>query len=898
MKGLTASLCLALAALAVHARPAALMVEDFEGAPKGAWSLEHDDNKLGTVLKPDPFAAEADGAAGSKLGAHLHGHLGVNQAPWVWAQLRVYPQADRSPGDLSRYKTLRFWAKGDGNAHKVRLIKDSIKDSDHFAFRFNTSSEWKEVRIPLEAFRQAGWGKPVERSFNDVTAIEFSPGAPDADFDFRFDQVELLEEETVLKPIEYDTHDWFEAEGLDLAARRGSALDASASLDKPAGKYGWVRPKGERFVFAKTGKPVRFFGINIVAGANFPSHEQAESMAELLAQMGVNMTRHHHADAPWATHNFFGKGASTRQLDADSLDRFDYLVYQLQKRGIYQYFDMLVHRQPLAADGIKDPSAMINGFKMEGEFAPDAVALEKEFIRQFLGHKNPYTGKKYGEDPAVAGMEIINEDSLFYRQEQGDFAIDGAYALAFQKLFNGWLTQQFGSRGALAKRWAAEKVDEGGLGDDEDPGTNSVRTVMNWGPGKDWEKLSKARALDSYRFTYDLQGRYYTQMSRLIRDLGYQGPLTGSNHWVGEPADLYLNARLDYVDRHAYWSHPQGGYGYDPKISWDASPMIKNQGLGIVNELAQRRVKGKPYLISEWQSCAPNDHRTDAVLAMGAACSLQGWSALQFSLSHTDAADLEHFTGPLDSNTDLRTQPAQLALWGSVSRMLAQQDLPELKEEAYQPISAAEALDPHSAYKVGGPLGLVARTGVDFSRSGSFDAAKAAAPHLKDGWTVSAGGALRHNPSLGLLLIDTPRTQAVAGFAQGHAQALSQLSVDLSSPYGVVVASSLDGKPLQQSFRVLVTAAANAVNEGMALAPAGNQLARVGGPRVLIEPVSGKLTLKVSGQRRGKVWALDLSGRRRQSVPASFSDGGVSFEMGPASRTLYYELALDESSAP
>jgi hypothetical protein len=208
----------------------------------------------------------------------------------------------------------------------------------------------------------------------------------------------------VLKPITYDTKDWFEAEGLDLAARRGSALDASAILDKPAGKYGWVRPKGEGFVFAKTGKPVRFFGIIIVAGANFPSHEQAEAMAELMAQMGVNMTRHHHADAPWATHNFFGKGASTRQLDAESMERFDYLVYQLQKRGIYQYYDMLVHRQPLAADGIKEPKSMINGFKMEGEFAPDAIALEKEFIRQFLGHKNPYTGKKYGADPSVAGL--------------------------------------------------------------------------------------------------------------------------------------------------------------------------------------------------------------------------------------------------------------------------------------------------------------------------------------------------------------------------------------------------------------------------------------------------------------------------------------------------------------
>ena len=486
----------------------------------------------------------------------------------------------------------------------------------------------------------------------------------------------------------------------------------------------------------------------------------------------------------------------------------------------------------------------------------------------------------------------------FSARKKGDFAIEGSYARLFKKGFNDWLVKRYKNRAALALRWVASKVDEEGLGDDEDPSAGTVKPVEQWGPGKSWEKLSLQRALDSYRYYYALESAFYDQHSKLVRDLGYKGPLTGSNHWTSAPADLYANAqpRFDFVDRHAYWGHPQGGYGYDPKISWDSSAMLKSSALGIVGELAQRRVKGKPYLISEWQSCAPNDFRTDAVLAMGAACALQGWSALQFSFSHTDTADLEHFTGALDNNTDIRTQAAQMALWPSVTRMLARGDLAPLSSAAWQPMSSAQALDPRSSYKVSGPLSLVARTGVDFSGQGlTFDAGKAAAPFVKDGWASAPGGALRYNSAKGLLLIDTSRTQAVAGFGQGEAQVLSNLSVDLTSRYGVVVASSLDEKPLSHSFRVLVTAAGNSVNEGMALTPAGNQLARVGGPKVLIEPLVGKISMKISGDRQGKVWTLDLSGRRKQNVPVQFSAGQVSFDMKPAYQTLYYELALDET---
>lgn len=53
---------------------------------------------------------------------------------------------------------------------------------------------------------------------------------------------------------------------------KGSPLDFSASLDAPAGKYGFVRSSANgEFVFENAPeKKIRFFGTNVCMGANFP----------------------------------------------------------------------------------------------------------------------------------------------------------------------------------------------------------------------------------------------------------------------------------------------------------------------------------------------------------------------------------------------------------------------------------------------------------------------------------------------------------------------------------------------------------------------------------------------------------------------------------------------------
>src|SRR5258707_7867292 len=61
--------------------------------------------------------------------------------------------------------------------------------------------------------------------------------------------------------------------------------NVSAWLEKPAGAVGFV---GVRDGHLNTGKGrIRFFGVNMAFGGNFPAHADAEKIAARMAKFGI-----------------------------------------------------------------------------------------------------------------------------------------------------------------------------------------------------------------------------------------------------------------------------------------------------------------------------------------------------------------------------------------------------------------------------------------------------------------------------------------------------------------------------------------------------------------------------------------------------------------------------------
>lgn len=172
-----------------------LKVDDFESSSPayGSGWWEGCDSNGVTKLSPNPFTTLPGGSPQSPgYCAGMKGHMGPFQAPWPWAVLTLAFDAGGKPVDLSAYKSIRFYTQGDGKAHSVALNKAAITDYCDFSANFASPKDWTQDTIPFSEFAQQNWGKQVEKKFNDVTKLTFTPGITDPDFDFKVDDIEFL----------------------------------------------------------------------------------------------------------------------------------------------------------------------------------------------------------------------------------------------------------------------------------------------------------------------------------------------------------------------------------------------------------------------------------------------------------------------------------------------------------------------------------------------------------------------------------------------------------------------------------------------------------------------------------------------------------------------------------
>ena len=173
-----------------------------------------------------------------------------------------------------------------------------------------------------------------------------------------------------------------------------------------------VSVQGENFVVAS--KPYRFWGVNLTTLACFPLKENAPKMASRMRKMGINLVRFHHMDNPWSgSDGSIFSGQTTRSLNLTTLDRLDFLIAELKKNNIYANINLNVSRTFTAADGIAGVDSLKDFGKGVTIFDPQMIALQKEFARQLLTHVNPYTNTNLANEPTVAMVEMINENSLY-----------------------------------------------------------------------------------------------------------------------------------------------------------------------------------------------------------------------------------------------------------------------------------------------------------------------------------------------------------------------------------------------------------------------------------------------------------------------------------------------------
>ena len=117
--------------------------------------------------------------------------------------------------------------------------------------------------------------------------------------------------------------------------------------------------------------------------------------------------------------SIWGDSPNHLTIDPKRLERLDYLVAKFKQHGIYVDVNLHVSRWFDQAEGFVARQQRPNYDKGLDNFEPRMIELQKKYARDLLTHVNPYTNNSYAAEPAVAFVEINNENALFSQWSWG-----------------------------------------------------------------------------------------------------------------------------------------------------------------------------------------------------------------------------------------------------------------------------------------------------------------------------------------------------------------------------------------------------------------------------------------------------------------------------------------------
>jgi hypothetical protein len=661
------------------------------------------------------------------------------------------------------------------------------------------------------------------------------------------------------------------------AALAHSPVDVSFLLDAPAGKHGFVKLQ-EGHLATGDGHRIRFWGVNITdwskGSRQIPVKEDAAFWAATLARFGVNSVRFQFLDLEVPRGLIKSGTGNTRSLDPEQLDREDYFIAELEKCGIYIDFNLLVGRPFSEGDGVKDAKLLRQGAKGTSFFDTRMIELQKEYAKQLLGHLNPYTKAKYSDDPAVAIVEINNENAI----NIGFRAPSPFYEEELTTIYNQWLAKHRNAE-QTAKLRAITGV----------AANAPVPLLGRRGQGA---QAPPERFYAEAEFYDDLQRDYFADMEHYIKHtVGSKSLVIASadhsHSGSGYPILLAMSS-MDIIDGHTYWEHPES---YVKK-----SPMVNDPYNSTVVELSRSAISGKPYTVSEVNNAFPNDYAGEGIPALAAYGSLQDWDAIMwYTFEPKIDPEWKSYVGdPFDISLDPVKMPelaqgALMFLRGDVDKARTISEHSYSREQVFASMLIPATDRPY--YTEGFPLYLPLEHEVRISSltgapTQSFGEAKESGPFLSDtgelAWYMSP-------KRTGLITVDSPRSQGLIGFVKAQGKSVSNLAADVSNNFCTLLLSSMDEHPIATSSKLLLVAGGPVENTGQAWNTAGTDVTADGGPPTLVEQVKGTITLrKLQSAHSVTVQAIDGAGQPLgASVQATAKGDDWTFQVGETTTTWY-----------
>ncbi len=724
--------------------------------------------------------------------------------------------------------------------------------------------------------------------------------------------------------FKFPKDEWRPVDLSDLEIKSGSALDVSAGMGHaPAGKYGRLKvSENGKFVFeGAPGKEVKFKGTNWRPGDQFfriiKSKEDIDVLAKMARKQGYNMVR-------WRLSMKGAKEfAAPYEMLPEVLDMYDYFLYAMGREGVYTHLNLSSH-------DLGDPS-----FEWDDRYDVKMKMLLgdsetrqawRKLVNMQLNHVNPYTGKKWKDDPAIATTEYFNEMELGYTTmrispEVADYA---------NREFRAWLKKKYGTVEKLNEAWTAE-------GYKANYGTFDAVKVF----GK-----SKYRSLcDRSLFIIEKGKEFLAYCEKAVRgEEKFMAPVHQFN--CGRCLDTeFLSAwGGSYMAMNVYFAHPTEFNAVDSSTPQESSLDI-NEALGYFRGASSKRMADRPMALTEWQHCHWSPYKHEAGVTFPALAALQGFD----NLTVHDYAIEKRGVG-IFGHAEVSKSPVMRAneflsycffYRGDVKRSPHRVDVvfdggfvggdrgiahQINSEQSKISLITGFAIDFPGARKIADIENVKVKP-ADISLKPA--ASERLHPSKGEGFDLDAfvsvlrgRGILKSDnitkPSEGVFQSDTgeivlrmkerlarvvtANSEAVALKPETKGEKLGILTVNSTSVPAAVAVASVDGRPLAESSRMVFIYSTDTIATDFKVSASRRILKSRGKPPILVQV--GKLSAEVrlpkpsaGGEPSYSLYALKLTGERAQKIPAKISGGTMHVQIDTSKLekepAVFYEIAAD-----
>lgn len=610
-------------------------------------------------------------------------------------------------------------------------------------------------------------------------------------------------------------------------------LDLRYLNEKSAGETGFVKlaPDGRSFLTGN-GQPIRFWATNGGDVTKNWSDAKLAQFARFLAKVGVNMIRYHGG--------IFPKGADSKLEDVDQaeINNIWRVVAAMKKEGIYTVIS------PFWAGFVQDIPAGWGLGQYTGKVQPWALMYfndrfknaYKTWLRVLYTQPNPYTGIALKDEPAVALLQIKNEDSVLFWTIQD---VKGDLKEVIEKKFFAWAVAKYGSAPAALTAWSNATTPTDNIAN----GRFGIYLIYDATIAQTGGKAR--RVSDMVQFLTEHQRDFYADIVAHHRALGCQ-QLTNASNWKTASANFlndperYSNDVADVMAVNRYYD-PQhvgenSGWRIDPGHQFVGSSVLYRPDQLPVNV---KQPDNKPFFVTESGWNLPNRFQAEGPFLVSAYMSLTGvdgffwfqpsavgldpfpyfdftnleggqkamfrWTAsIPGQILMLPANALQFRRGYIAEGTPVATEERTLAsMWERKMPLISEENSFDPNRDTYTPSPGSGETELSPITYLAGPVRVRYNAPAD---------AKTIAPNL--GQLVNFGaktvtsttGQLKWDYKNGVCTVDAPSAQGVAGFLKVAAPStqLTDVKIESDNEYAAINVVAMDDKPLKTSEKILV----------------------------------------------------------------------------------------------